>query len=351
MFVFCNSRCWRFGHLIPHIPWQVFYNLYGLPNAFGEFQRLAHRIIYNFHFFHHVLHVFFSPFHPCCLDAFQGEDVLDCNMVDYHRNGRQKSLLELVRNTTRTLFDVLMGFFHPAKIHHTQYIFVLLATPNTHSFPFYQPLTRSDLYLFGSWLSNKNYHPCQNSYAGMGGTREYLLGGEIGGDVAGDGLLLFKRGRAFQGDQKSNFFAEIGQFFGWNLGKFLHDLVKNRHGGTPFYRLIRRALIQYCQPSVVVMSRRWVRLGRVFHHSIGPSLFALLGGSFLRHLLDFVMSIGSILQVEVNRTQYFSIQGSAIILCRLFDRFMRVVVHPKCNFYHDPIVVASSHFVKTGELA
>lgn len=341
------------------IPDQVGPLLFHLLHICAGFRKLVQWSIYGADVFRRdvreTLSSFF-PLHPYLLysaSVFQGIDGQGCSMADYRNDGRHSSLREFLRRLVCMQGDGTLALFRANRSLHNHLRWFYQSTPNIHLLPFYQHVTKKRLvYSCATWFSNKKTPPTpepNSLHSGMDGKGKYLLGGEIGGDVAGDGLLLGRIGSgSANSDQERDLFAKSGMLFGIDLGKFLHELIKNRHGGSPFYRLIRRALIQYRQPDVVVFSRRWVRAGKVFNHLVG-STFNLLWGSFLRHLLYFVMSVWSILQIKINCTQYLAVQRTAIILRALLQFFKQLVFcKSECKMFHVAIISQQYCLVKRG---
>lgn len=83
-------------------------------------------------------------------------------------------------------------------------------------------------------------------------------------------------------------------------------------------------MIKCHQPVVVVRAQRWVRAVSVFAHTGSPinKLSRFRGSGFL-DLLHFILSIGRILEIELNRAQDFIIHGALIIFGALLDGFKK----------------------------
>jgi hypothetical protein len=126
-----------------------------------------------------------------------------------------------------------------------------------------------------------------------------------------------------------------------------------RHGGSPCFENVRRAVIKYYQPIVVVGSRRWVRYAGVFPHaciSLYMGLLELL--DFLRlcsQHINFIMRFGRVLQIKLNRAQNLRIHRAAVLLCRLFDVFAKFFISIEDNVYrsHNTNIVQILYFVNT----
>lgn len=141
------------------------------------------------------------------------------------------------------------------------------------------------------------------------------------------------------------------QVLGINFEKFCLDLVKDfigiRKHGDLLLGIIRRVLIKYSQPVVVDVSRRLVRAVSVFHHTGSPTLCRLFRGSGLLDLLHFILSVWSILEIELNRAGDLAIQRTVVICRALYKSLVHVVVGEAiCNLYHDPIIGSCLYSVK-----
>lgn len=157
-------------------------------------------------------------------------------------------------------------------------------------------------------------------------------------DEPGEGCVL-KEQKVIQ--PHSNQAARLGAF----------DL-RNIHGELLSIRMIRRVLIKYVQPVVVVASRRWVRVGGVFSHSLNPinKWSRLRGSGLLSNLLfrlHFILSLRRILEIELKGVFNLAVQSAVVTLGAFYKRLVSLlIIQPNGYFLHAVIVTANSRLVK-----
>lgn len=132
---------------------------------------------------------------------------------------------------------------------------------------------------------------------------------------------------------------QVTGLWAFDLGNIVGSRIN--HGELLIVRIIRRVLIKYIQPVVVVCSRRWVRVGGVFAHSLNPiNKWSRFRGSGLLDLLYLC------LHIQLKRVFNLAVQRTVIFL-RAFDKcLMQIVGEAYRIFYHDLIVMANCHHVK-----
>jgi hypothetical protein len=123
--------------------------------------------------------------------------------------------------------------------------------------------------------------------------------------------------------------------FGLYLFNNISGFIRIKHGESP-YVVIRRA-------DIIFSSLRcgWftavVRAASVLTHTFSPLYFELWGlaGLLLFHLLDFILRIGSVLQIKLKSAKDFAIERSPIILGSLFYCSMQSFIgEPEICGYH-----------------
>jgi hypothetical protein len=109
--------------------------------------------------------------------------------------------------------------------------------------------------------------------------------------------------------------------------------IKIRHGESPCVNNPPCGGVQYHQPNVVAISRRWVRAYRAFARSLGSFAFGLWG-VFIAHfktLISYILNQGM---------DHFTVQTAVILLGTFYQCCMESVKESKSYFLHSDIVAS-----------